>query len=225
MASRVYTFEGFLTTLTLPRGEVVTCREPINRARLLFSFLFLYRVSQFFFHEFLLGFPVCSSLGAPRADHEHLQHPLGGQDESCQPVQPSRASRASRFLPGCQIVHLGSLTTHYCTALFRDSSSFKTTTKHAPRHSMTRSGSNRGCGDHHDSREPRGTHGLTPRDAAVSPLYSLEAQIEVEEVVSTRENPWTFSASSCMRWPRVPRGSLESLTTSPPQLKSFPEVP
>ncbi|PKI77650.1 hypothetical protein CRG98_001988 [Punica granatum] len=45
LSSRAITFKGFLTTLTLPREEVVTIRGPIHRAQPPFHLFFLYRES------------------------------------------------------------------------------------------------------------------------------------------------------------------------------------
>ncbi|PKI50071.1 hypothetical protein CRG98_029540 [Punica granatum] len=54
-------------TLSLPRDEVVTCREPLNRARPPFFNLFLYRVSTVFFISFSLHFQLKSVLHTPQA--------------------------------------------------------------------------------------------------------------------------------------------------------------
>ncbi|PKI67485.1 hypothetical protein CRG98_012069 [Punica granatum] len=70
-ASRAITFKGSLTTLTLPREEAVTVREPYHRAQPPFHPFSLYRV-HCFLPSFLSSFRVCPGLGTFRTIHERL---------------------------------------------------------------------------------------------------------------------------------------------------------
>ncbi|PKI32359.1 hypothetical protein CRG98_047250, partial [Punica granatum] len=70
LASRAFTFKGFLTTLTLPREEVVAVRGPTNRAQPPFSPLLPCRVLVTL-PSFLSLFPACSGFGTSGAFHDH----------------------------------------------------------------------------------------------------------------------------------------------------------
>ncbi|PKI34499.1 hypothetical protein CRG98_045110, partial [Punica granatum] len=74
-ASRAIKFKGFLTTLTLPREEVVTFRGPTDRAQPSLS-RFSLTGSTDFLPGFLSHFRVCSGLGKLRSAHSHLDLPL-----------------------------------------------------------------------------------------------------------------------------------------------------
>ncbi|PKI40351.1 hypothetical protein CRG98_039259 [Punica granatum] len=70
-ASRAITFQGFLTTLTLPREEVVTVRGPTNRAQPSFTCFSLTGFLSFLLN-FLSHFRVCSGLGTFGFAHGRL---------------------------------------------------------------------------------------------------------------------------------------------------------
>ncbi|PKI60089.1 hypothetical protein CRG98_019524 [Punica granatum] len=71
LASRAITFKWFLITPTLPREEVVTVREPYNRAQPPFHFFLLIGFC-YFLPSFLSPFRVCPGLGTFGIVHERL---------------------------------------------------------------------------------------------------------------------------------------------------------
>ncbi|PKI32499.1 hypothetical protein CRG98_047110 [Punica granatum] len=74
-SSRAITFKGFLTTLTLPREEVVMIRGSIHRAQPSFHLFFLYRVP-FPLPSFLSRFQACPGFGMFGTTHGRLDPSL-----------------------------------------------------------------------------------------------------------------------------------------------------
>ncbi|PKI72293.1 hypothetical protein CRG98_007316 [Punica granatum] len=75
LASRAITLKGSLITLTLPREEVVTVREPYHHAQPPFHLILLYRV-HFLLPSFLSLFRACPGFGTFRTIHERLDPSL-----------------------------------------------------------------------------------------------------------------------------------------------------
>ncbi|PKI70968.1 hypothetical protein CRG98_008642 [Punica granatum] len=100
LASCAITFKGFLTTLTLPREEVVTIRGPIHRAQPQshsFPFIRFRRFSP----SFLSLFRVCSSLGTLGVVRERLGLPLKSPRSPISRRAVAGASVPTSFFPSC----------------------------------------------------------------------------------------------------------------------------
>ncbi|PKI34314.1 hypothetical protein CRG98_045295 [Punica granatum] len=100
-ASRAITFKGFLTTLTLPREEVVTVREPTYRAQPPFRPFHFYRVSRLLPSFFLL-FPIHLGLGTFGFVHGGQYLPLRNPTSPTSHRAVPRASVLTPFFPSCR---------------------------------------------------------------------------------------------------------------------------
>ncbi|OWM90080.1 hypothetical protein CDL15_Pgr000867 [Punica granatum] len=110
LASRAITFKGFLTTLTLPREEVVTVRGPIHRAQPPFH-PFPFIGFRWFSPSFFSLFRVCSGLGTFGVVRERLGLPLRSPRSPISHRAVARASVPTSFFPSCRgCLSLGSLT-------------------------------------------------------------------------------------------------------------------
>ncbi|PKI65583.1 hypothetical protein CRG98_014083, partial [Punica granatum] len=101
---------GFLTTLTLPREEVVMIRGPIHRAQPPFHLFYLYRVP-FPLTSFLSRFQACPGFGTFRTTHGRLDPSLRSPTSSIPHRAVVGASVPAHFPSsrrGC--LPLGSLT-------------------------------------------------------------------------------------------------------------------
>ncbi|PKI69608.1 hypothetical protein CRG98_010000 [Punica granatum] len=109
-ASHATTFEGFLTTLTLPREEVITVREPSIRAQPPIRFFSLIRFPQFLpiiCSPFSGLFRLCMF----KAYHEHLDLFLRSSRNSISLGAVAGAGVPTPFIPDC---HGRFLTGAYC---------------------------------------------------------------------------------------------------------------
>ncbi|PKI58157.1 hypothetical protein CRG98_021445 [Punica granatum] len=103
-------FKGFLTTLTLPREEVVTIREPIHHAQPLFHLFFLYRVP-FPLPSFLSRFQVYPAFGTFGTTHGRLDPSFRSPTSPISHRAVAGASVPTHFPSSCRgCFPLGSLT-------------------------------------------------------------------------------------------------------------------
>ncbi|PKI56097.1 hypothetical protein CRG98_023511 [Punica granatum] len=93
-SSRAITFKGFLTTLTLPREEVVKIRGPIHSAQPPFHLFFLYRVP-FPLPSFLSRFQACLGFSTFGTTHKRLDPSLRSPTSPIPHHAVARASVAS----------------------------------------------------------------------------------------------------------------------------------
>ncbi|OWM91564.1 hypothetical protein CDL15_Pgr012323 [Punica granatum] len=100
LASRAITFKGFLTTLTLPREEVITVRGPINRAQPPFHHFSLTGFFVFIPNFFSL-FRVRPGLGTFGSAHGHLDLPLRSPTSPTSHRAVPGASVPTSFFPSC----------------------------------------------------------------------------------------------------------------------------
>ncbi|OWM71004.1 hypothetical protein CDL15_Pgr012381 [Punica granatum] len=104
-ASRALTLKGFLTTLTLPREEVVTVRGPTNRAQPSFTRFSLTGFLSFL-PNFLSHFRIYSGLGTLGTAHGHLDPPLRSPTSLISHRAVTEASVPTPFFPSCRDCHL-----------------------------------------------------------------------------------------------------------------------
>ncbi|PKI41778.1 hypothetical protein CRG98_037830 [Punica granatum] len=100
-ASRAITFKGFLTTLSLPREEVVTVRGPINHAQPPFHH---YSLTGFFVSipNFFSLFWVCLGFGTFGSTHGHLDLPLRSPTNPVSHRAVAGTSVPTRFPRDCR---------------------------------------------------------------------------------------------------------------------------